>query len=103
MVLTLLLLCQNYMPLCVRIGKLTRGASNARSGDGNACSSRSDSIVPSFGHSNLQSQRNAIYFLDLAAEQRIENPVLLSFDCGYPSSLWDGTARSCFPLELWLV
>src|SRR5262245_58804723 len=35
-----------------------------------------------FRHSKqLQSQRNAIYFLDLAAEQRIQSPLLFSFDC----------------------
>jgi len=36
----------------------------------------------SFRHSKqLQSQKNAIYFLDFAAEQRITSPLLLSFDC----------------------
>src|SRR5262245_2131414 len=36
----------------------------------------------------MQSQKNAIYFLDLRAEQRIGSPLLLSFDCGcLPSSV----------------
>src|SRR5262247_413478 len=34
----------------------------------------------------MQSQKNAIYFLDLRAEQRIVSPLLLSFDCGCPPS-----------------
>jgi hypothetical protein len=79
---TLPQLCQNYMTLCVRISKLTHSASNVHSGEGNACSSRSDSIFLSFRHSKqLQSQKNAIYFLDLAVEERIRSPLLLSFDC----------------------
>jgi hypothetical protein len=78
------------MSLCVRIGKLTRSASNAHSGEGNTCSSRSDSIFLSFRHSKqLQSQKDAIYFLDLAPEQRIANPRVGQLD-----SMWHGLAQS---------
>jgi hypothetical protein len=63
-------------------------------GKGNACSSRGDSIFLSFLHSKqLQSQKNAIYFLDLAAEQRIKSPLLFSFDCGRSSSSVVGSDR----------
>src|SRR5262245_17911977 len=74
--LTLPQLCQHYMSLFVRIGKLTRNAINAHSCEGNACSGRSDPICyPSFkAHAK---PKKCLCFLALAAEQRIVSPLLL--------------------------
>jgi len=64
---TLLLLCQNYMPLCVRIGKLTRSGSNARSGEGSSCSSRRViRFFLFFRHSkHMQTKKMCFVFLPL--------------------------------------
>src|SRR5215831_10596884 len=50
---------------------------------GNSCSRRKViRFCASFQHSkHMQSQKNVFSFLALEAEQRIQSPLLLSFDC----------------------
>jgi hypothetical protein len=64
---------------------------------GNSCSRRRViRFCASSRHSkHMQSRKNPIYFLGLAAEQRIRSPLLLSFDCACPSPLCRGWVQPC--------
>jgi hypothetical protein len=70
-------LCQNYMMLCVRIGKLNRSASNAYSGEGNACALVG--VIRFFYSSNIQSStKQKKPFIFSAVQRNRELKVLCS-------------------------